>query len=1211
MSNLGPLAFQWPPNEAGKVVGWGPGRGTYLKNWSAVLAENTLVANPIEPRFGAAGDGVTDDTTAIQAAIAWLVTQGGGTLEINHHHKTTGSITHTDDTVKIVISSPAPGMGSITLESEADIPVLDFSFGAYQGSDSNPPWIFGLGIYRKAAAAGGKGIRCVYTSREDAAKGIGFRVENCEIDNAEGYSGYFHYGIYADTCLLAFFRNNFIRGRAGLTTTKTGAGIFMGNWATGSYADQNRIQGFQYGIDASDQFYAGDAEEFQTEGVKITNNTILNCDTPLRGSTEDGEVAWIVTGNVLNGGRHSAKFRNILGLIVTNNTCQHNSRNVDHCDILLESDDGTEGSYTTRSLSAVIGHNRSLAQTNLRLKVTGITRGASTTVSYTASTDNRTITGILTTGGMVRIQYSGSDVFTTGDEVTVYGITTGPTELNGLYFEAGTVDTAANTVELVGVDPATLSAAWSAGGSIGFPYDTGTIANGDVCVIYGMNGSTKGNHLPFVVSDLNTGAGTFKIKNYYDGTSDIDSSTWGAWASAGNVERYSRHIEVKGGSNIIIDSASVALRHVGVHLWPQTQNIKVSPTFFVQSNRGIPFINDSANKATIEFQSALGYDDGGARGDGVNDDAPNIQAVLTAGRIVRLNPLKTYVLTTRLSITTAGTGIEGNGATLKMSMASGHFDNTVYGNRTAANAVGIYASSVSKPFVRNCVIKPTTWTDARYLKAVYFTGCTDAEITGNDCSDFSRGSGVITITDCPRALVNLNKIHDCRTRSKYESDGTTLITSATMQITGIEVDDGSSTGSKDAKIVDNWIWNLTGSNTILTEATLLNIQTDGINVKGTDGKSSGVLVARNHIKNVGEGIDIFAWDSIVTENYIERAFGAGIKYFHGAQRLQIKHNTIVESGLAAIYTGGTTSSSNNIDRNFVTDNIIRYVDRSIDWYEYDGVTKFYTTSAGSTHWTTTRSTTTAVIRVDYQSAGTGQATNHVFARNFADIGYTGSGDGANAGAYAIFCENGTLTDFTLHEVDDNTFLNWKTGKYADSGNRLWIKPGKPHRIMQTANRAAYTNNTSAQTMFDAATITATARGVSGSFNAKASTAYGFRMRGVFSSLSGSSNSLNFGFGGTATATYVNYELKGRKGEGSAGNRRELTVSSLSAAQATPSDTATTAVIEAAGIIVVNAAGTLIPQITMVTNSAASVLDRGSFFEIWEIDDSTSVSGDFA
>lgn len=1228
-------------------------------------------ANPVEPQFGAVGDGITNDAAAIQAAVNYLEgLDGGGTLIINHPHRILSGITINSGKVNIWSPNYAGGylycVGAFTpvhyqIDSVAEdgAPSIE-NLGIFRGdSNTNSTAILmeslallGSGEGEISGAQKGYTISGVRidtfgeTAKEitgatpadpvvitcpnhgyatgdtvsialvegmtelndreyqitvinsnsfslDGEDGVGYSTYTGAGEVTRESSGYWRKGIEIRQFPHGQIERCWIKGRGGTTTSKSGAGISLGHYSMGTQVFNNTIRGFYGGLHVDDtEFFniparanstsyvygdivsvsTNDRYRFMCTTAGVTGGSIPAGYATARRSTEitDGTAVFVALEFQCEGVRfvenkvqacHIGFYSSITNVENTW-TIENNDFDVGYSSVYIKN------GYRLNIIGNTMGwNNRNLDHVDIYLERTD---GADADDAY------RVLANIKN-----NVCYRGGNL-----DLTVTGISYGATTTISYTKDADKKHPAAN----------------------------------EVLFLSRVRGPTQLDDIPFkagVVTQINDTSGTVTMLDYVSGSA-INSTGYAALVGTATVTRYGRFVETGVARGIHVHENVIASRNVGVHLAALTEELTYTENVEATAlNKPVYNLSTGYGTHTIRLISEHVYEDGGAIGDGVADDTQNLQAVLTDGRSLRLNPLKTYKITTRLNITEEGTGIEGNKALLYMSTGAGHFDNDDYTLRTGADAVGIYASAVNKAFVKNVVIKPTAWVDARYLKAIFFTDSEDVVIEGNECSDFSRGAGVISISDCPRALIKGNKVYDCRTRSKYESDGSTLITSATMQITGIEVDDGSSTGSIDAKIIENWVWNMTGSNAILTEPTLLNIQTDGINVKGTDGKSKGILIANNHIKNVGEGIDAFTWDSLIVNNYIERAFGAGIKIFHGAQRNHVRTNTIIESGLAAIYTGGTSSTDNNIDRNFATDNIIQYVNRAIDWYEYDGVTKFYTTAAGSTHWTTTRATTTAGIRVDYLTGALStpgdskaQATNWTFARNFADLGYTGSGSGANAADYWIFCEAGNNADVTTHEVEDNVVENWKTGKYLDSSNRLWIKPGKVHRIWQTANRSAYTANTSPQTMFDAKTITSGSRGEAGSFNAKPSTAYRFRMRGVFSSLSGSTNSLNFGFGGTATATYVSFEVLGRKGEGSAAAQYERTAVSLSAGQATPNDTQTTAVVKAEGIIVTNAAGTLIPQITQVTNSAAAVLDRGSYFEIWEDDNLMSVSGTF-
>ena len=129
---------------------------------------------------------------------------------------------------------------------------------------------------------------------------------------------------------------------------------------------------------------------------------------------------------------------------------------------------------------------------------------------------------------------------------------------------------------------------------------------------------------------------------------------------------------------------------------------------------------------------------GGAAGDGIADDTAALQSVLSAGKTLILNGSKSYKITSSLEITSADTGIIGNGARIIMSMAAGHFDNGTYAGRYGTNAVAIRASGPAGIFARDLRIAPDIWVDDRYLKAFHFDGCQGVQLSGIEAWNFSR-----------------------------------------------------------------------------------------------------------------------------------------------------------------------------------------------------------------------------------------------------------------------------------------------------------------------------------------------------------------------------------------------------------------------------------------------------------------------------------------
>jgi hypothetical protein len=306
----------------------------------------------------------------------------------------------------------------------------------------------------------------------------------------------------------------------------------------------------------------------------------------------------------------------------------------------------------------------------------------------------------------------------------------------------------------------------------------------------------------------------------------------------------------------------------------------------------------------------------GAPHDGSTDDAPYLNDQLDLGKTVILNDRKPVLLKSPVIFTVDDTGIIAPmGANVTVSMAAGAFDNTVLADRFSITTTGakyacpLYASGVDGIRIEGLTIRPSVWTDCRYITPIALFDCDDAEIVKSKIGGFSRSS-LIFFRDSQRLKIKGNTLFDTYTLSPFEADGTTAITGSSVQVTGIEGDDGSVTGSKHFEIDGNRIRNLTNGALII--AALGNVQSDGINVKGTDGKSGYGSICENHITNVAEGIDYFGWHTLIAKNVINEAFGVGIKLFHSASFNEATENVINEVGLAGIYTGGSPASCGGV-----------------------------------------------------------------------------------------------------------------------------------------------------------------------------------------------------------------------------------------------------------------------------------------------------------
>ena len=295
-----------------------------------------------------------------------------------------------------------------------------------------------------------------------------------------------------------------------------------------------------------------------------------------------------------------------------------------------------------------------------------------------------------------------------------------------------------------------------------------------------------------------------------------------------------------------------------------------------------------------------------------SDDTATIQAQLTAGRLVVLKSGATYYISSRLNITTAGTGIVGDGTPLIVMLAgAGKFANTnaAAGSRYGTNAVGIYASAVARPIIKGVRLKYETQTDDRYVKAIAFRSCTDILIEEVEAWNFTKALGVIYIGACTGGSVSRNYVHDCTTNS-----------ATTGQITGIEFDNDD-TYSSGIDVDGNRVENLTVGASFLAS---FGCQTDGINV--TKETSKQLRIRGNHVKGVGEGIDHFGVDCEITDNHVEDCYYYGIKHVNGSCRTLTTTNTIRRCGLAGIILAGSSTINQDTADNYIFGNDIYDID---------------------------------------------------------------------------------------------------------------------------------------------------------------------------------------------------------------------------------------------------------------------------------------------
>lgn len=134
-----------------------------------------------------------------------------------------------------------------------------------------------------------------------------------------------------------------------------------------------------------------------------------------------------------------------------------------------------------------------------------------------------------------------------------------------------------------------------------------------------------------------------------------------------------------------------------------------------------------------------------------------------------------------------------------------------------------------------------------------------------------------------------------------------------------------------------------------------------------------------------------------------------------------------------------------------------------------------------------------------------------------------------------------------------------------------------------------TSQTAAQKLFNATT--------NGALTVEASTTYWFECFFTLSSMSASSGAYGFALGGTATLASQMWETEGNKATLATAASAQNTVNTAANVAIVTATTATVGWAKIWGKIRVNAAGTLIPQVSLGV-AAAAVVGADSYFRIW-------------
>lgn len=301
----------------------------------------------------------------------------------------------------------------------------------------------------------------------------------------------------------------------------------------------------------------------------------------------------------------------------------------------------------------------------------------------------------------------------------------------------------------------------------------------------------------------------------------------------------------------------------------------------------------------------------GPAGDGVTDDTAELQLALNTGKLVRLSPGKSYLISSTLIVPIGGGGfIAELDATIILANAS--FTNAAKATRHGVTACGILiAGLTASPYtvgsggtVRGVKIRMQTPVNGRVIVPIAARNAKDVQIVGNDLTGFGGGTLVALDSVVGNSRVQDNYLHDCTENGNAFSDGT-------VQLTGVEVDQFrvNSVPSQGIAIHDNTIVGLTFGAAAFTA---YGYQTDGININGSGSYRHNIH--NNIIRNVGEGIDCFGQECVIANNVITETYLFGVKLIHGAVNNVISGNQIRTFGIAGVMLSSSVNggASNNL-----------------------------------------------------------------------------------------------------------------------------------------------------------------------------------------------------------------------------------------------------------------------------------------------------------
>lgn len=447
---------------------------------------------------------------------------------------------------------------------------------------------------------------------------------------------------------------------------------------------------------------------------------------------------------------------------------------------------------------------------------------------------------------------------------------------------------------------------------------------------------------------------------------------------------------------------------------------------FLQSGAGAK--KRTAQNKARETVSPLDF---GATGDGATDDTAALAAALATGKLVYLDPTKTYAFGSQLTPPSNG-GFVGFGK-LKMLTGTGKFDAAAYGSAFASNITGVFIDGKVDTRIE-AIFEMESNAGIRVCNPVSVRSSTNVTVIGEASGFKEMQHGALSWDSNVGGYVRWFA-HDCTPNS------TTL---GSMQVTGFEVDNNrvasvNSTGLIFDVAVKNIRLGAAARVTYGEQTDAVNIQSQGFNG----------FVGRIYAEEIGECLDCFG-DGNNIKIVVKNAYAYGVKLIHGASHNIIDATVDGTVGHALVYGGSSTSTKS------VQYNDVRVTAKNVG-------------------------TLTGGAAIANASAVATDGTSATYKPQYNRTQVTALGDGA-AMKYVVFEESGS---YNTYDADGT---GWATqfgsvGALAGAGNVIRRKRGTHIRAyvgtatsVTNGNPVPFDTEVYDQTNeFDPATYTATVR----------------------------------------------------------------------------------------------------------------------------------------